>query len=123
MKITIQHYNEIASLEVPDDSPLEDFRDHLLRILHVIWLPENVAEIMRANDWDEGFDAGKEEGFDKGREYGYKEGFAKSDKCLPTPAIKELLRDKERLDWVLSDAGKYWLSLREDIDKEMEESK
>ena len=123
MKITIEHYDEIASLEVPDGSPLDDFRDNLLRILHVMWLPEQVAEIMRANDWDEGFDAGKEEGFDKGREYGYKEGFAKSDKCLPTPAIKELLKDKERLDWVLSDAGKYWLSLREDIDKEMEESK
>jgi hypothetical protein len=33
--------------------------------------------------------------------------------------IKELHRDKERLDWILSDAGKYWLSLREDVDKEM----
>ena len=33
-----------------------------------MWLPEQVAEIMRANDWDEGFEAGKQEGFDKGRE-------------------------------------------------------
>lgn len=31
----------------------------------------------------------------------------------------ELRKDKERLDWILSDAGKYWLSSREDVDKEM----
>ena len=73
MKITIQHYDETASLEVPDGAPLEDFRDSLIRILHVIWLPEHVDEIMRVKDWDEGYEAGKEEGFDKGREYGRKE--------------------------------------------------
>ena len=33
----------------------------------------------------------------------------------------ELCKDRERLDWILSNAGKYWLSSREDIDKEMEE--
>lgn len=33
---------------------------------------------------------------------------------------EELMKDKERLDWILSDAGRYWLSSREDIDKEME---
>ena len=32
-------------------------------------------------------------------------------------------KDSERLDWILSDAGRFWLSTREDIDKEMEESK
>ena len=31
----------------------------------------------------------------------------------------ELHKDKQRLDWILSDAGRYWLSSREDIDKEM----
>ena len=31
----------------------------------------------------------------------------------------ELRKDKERLDWVLSHAGRYWLSFREDIDREM----
>jgi len=31
----------------------------------------------------------------------------------------ELRKDKERLDWVLSHEGHYWLSFREDIDKEM----
>jgi hypothetical protein len=34
--------------------------------------------------------------------------------------MTELMKDKERLDWVLSHAGQYWLSLREDINKEME---
>jgi phosphoglycerate-specific signal transduction histidine kinase len=31
----------------------------------------------------------------------------------------ELHKDAQRLDWILSDAGNYWLSLREDIDREM----
>jgi len=31
----------------------------------------------------------------------------------------ELRKDTERLDWVLSHEGRYWLSFREDIDKEM----
>ena len=60
MKITIQHYDETASLEAPDGAPLDDFRDNLLRILHVMWLPDQVAEIMRVNDWDDGYAAGLE---------------------------------------------------------------
>ena len=40
---------------------------------------------------------------------------------LPENPLTELLKDKERLDWILSDAGRFWLSTREDIDKEMEE--
>ena len=31
--------------------------------------------------------------------------------------------DKERLDWILSEAGKYWLSSRKEIDLVMEEYK
>lgn len=37
--------------------------------------------------------------------------------------METLIKDGKRLDWILSDAGKYWLSSREDIDKEMEEYK
>jgi len=58
MKITIQHYEETASLEVPDGAPLDDFRDALIRILHIMWLPEQVADIMRVKDWEEGYAAG-----------------------------------------------------------------
>jgi len=32
-----------------------------------------------------------------------------------------LVKDGKRLDWILSDAGNYWLSSRKDIDREMEE--
>jgi len=32
--------------------------------------------------------------------------------------MAELRKDKERLDWILSGAGGFWLSTREDIDKE-----
>ena len=35
--------------------------------------------------------------------------------------LKRLAKDVERLEWIL-DQGSYWLSSREDIDKEMEES-
>ena len=35
---------------------------------------------------------------------------------------RQLKKDRERLEWVLSDAGQYWLSFREDIDKEMEKA-
>ena len=65
MKITIQHYDETASLEVPDGNPLEDFRDVLIRILHIMWLPEQVAEIMRVNDLDEGYAAGLEKAMEE----------------------------------------------------------
>jgi hypothetical protein len=37
--------------------------------------------------------------------------------------METLIKDGKRLDWILSGAGKYWLSSREDIDKEMEEYK
>lgn len=37
--------------------------------------------------------------------------------------METLIKDGKRLDWILSDAGKYWLSSRGDIDKEMEEYK
>ena len=67
MKITIQHYNETASLETRDDLDLDEFRDHLTRLLHVIWLPEQVEEIMRVKDWDEGYKAGEENAKDDSR--------------------------------------------------------
>jgi len=42
---------------------------------------------------------------------------------LPTAReMDTLVKDGKRLDWILSDAGGFWLSAREDIDKEMEES-
>jgi len=44
------------------------------------------------------------------------------NKLLATYDIEELLKDRERLDWILSDAGNYWLSFRGDIDKEMEDT-
>ena len=46
---------------------------------------------------------------------GYSDGYKAAESKM-----YELLKDKERLDWVLSDAGGFWLSYREDIDKEME---
>ena len=92
-----------------------------------MWLPEHVAEIMRANDWDEGFHAGKEE--------------AETNNHQNLFQNNELLKDQKRLDWLLENkyalgseqdlseckhtgAKSYQLIYtRESIDREMEESK
>ena len=47
LKITIQHYDETASIEVPDGSDLDHFQETITRLLRFIWLPEQVDEIMR----------------------------------------------------------------------------
>ena len=35
--------------------------------------------------------------------------------------METLVKDGKRLDWILSEAGKYWLSSRKEIDLVMEE--
>ena len=62
MKITIEHYDEIYSLEVSDELDLETFSDHLERILRVMWLPEQVEEILGINDYEKGYKEGYKEG-------------------------------------------------------------
>ena len=51
---------------------------------------------------------------------GYAHGF-----LIATDTFQEILekssKDAERLEWIL-DQGSYWLSSREDIDKEMEDT-
>ena len=51
---------------------------------------------------------------------GYGEGFLIATDTFQE-MLKRLAKDVERLEWIL-DQGSYWLSSREDIDKEMEES-
>ena len=55
MKITIQHYDKTASIEVPDDSDLDHFQETITRMLGFIWLPEQVDEIMRVHDYEDGY--------------------------------------------------------------------
>ena len=62
MKITIEHYDKTAYIEVPDDSDLDDFQETITRILGFIWLPEQVDEIMRVHDYDNGYKEGYKEG-------------------------------------------------------------
>ena len=57
MKITIEHYDKTAYIEVPDDSDLDDFQETITKILGFIWLPEQVDEIMRVHDYEEGYKA------------------------------------------------------------------
>ncbi len=69
MKITIQHYDETTSIETNDDCGLDEFQSVLTRLLRVMWLPEQVEEIMRVKDYDEGY------------EDGYKNGKEDSEEC------------------------------------------
>ena len=55
MKITIQRYDETASIEVPDGSDLDHFQETITRLLRFIWLPEQVDEIMRVKDYEDGY--------------------------------------------------------------------
>ena len=57
MKITIQHYDETASLEVEDSFDIYRFQETLTRLLRFMWLPEQVDQIMRVKDYDEGYEA------------------------------------------------------------------
>jgi len=45
---------------------------------------------------------------------------AEKEKWVQCDQLEEMRRDKERLDWILSGAGRFWLSSREDIDQAME---
>jgi hypothetical protein len=62
MKITIEHYDEIYSLEVSDEFDIEIFQGYLESILKVMWLPEQVEEILGINDYEKGYKEGYEEG-------------------------------------------------------------
>ena len=66
MKITIEHYDKTAYIEVPDDSDLDDFQETITKILGFIWLPEQVEEIMGHHQYDEGYDNGYKEGYKEG---------------------------------------------------------
>ena len=58
MKITIQHYDQTSSIEVPDGVNLDEFQDVLSRILGAMWEPDQVDEIMRVYDYDNGYKSG-----------------------------------------------------------------
>jgi len=99
MKITIQHYTEKASIETEDHYDLDHFQETLTRLLRFMWLPEQVDQIMRVKDYEEGYEA----------------------------ARTAINKDTERLEWLLDEYGVRWditndsRVTREGIDKEMAE--
>ena len=140
MKISIQQEDITSYIEL-EDYDIFEFREHLRGLLHTIWLPEQVNEMIPTEESlsDEfeqvrklGYDEGYEEGeaakaksaeliYDEGRQEGYVTAVAEMRETYE-PLLKAAAKDSERLDWNLSGAGRFWLSSREDIDKEMEES-
>ena len=105
MKITIEAEEHTASVEF-EHYDLTEFSHYLRGILHTVWYPDQVESIVPTEE-------SLSDEFAEVRKLSYKEGF---------DAGLEKSKDKERLDWVLSHEGRYWLSSREDIDKEMEEA-
>ena len=61
-------------------------------------------------------------GYDEGHDEGCKAMLSAMQEIYE-PILKVTAKDSERLDWILSDAGGFWLSTREDINKEMNKSK
>ena len=127
MKITIQHYDETASIEVPDGSDLDHFQETITRLLRFIWLPEQVDEIMRVKDYDDGYKAGLanlETAYDEGHAKGYEEAVDKMRKTYE-PMLEETAEDSKRLNWLLNEYKIEWDIInanrvtREGIDDEM----
>lgn len=130
MKITIQHYDETASIDVPDGADLDHFQETITRLLRFIWLPEQVDEIMRVKDYDDGYKAGlaAEISYDEGHAKGYEEAVDEMRKTYE-PMLEETANDSKRLDWLLNEYKIRWDMFndrrvtRGGIDKEMTESK
>lgn len=147
MKITIEYDDMTSSIEF-GEFDLHEFRDHLRSLLHTVWLPSQVDDIIpteeslsdefaevRKQGYEEGFDAGKEEGFDKGREYGHKKGYATGHgegykdavaamRETYEPMLEKTAKDSERLDFLLSTQS--WLAMhqlgtRQEIDQSMKD--
>ena len=77
MKITIQYDDMTSSIEF-EHFDLNEFTDHLRGLLHTVWLPSQVDDIIPTEEslsdelaearklgYEEGFDAGKEEGLSR----------------------------------------------------------
>lgn len=99
MKISIQH-DDITSCIEFEESSLNEFTEHLRNLLHTIWLPSQVDQIVpreedigreleevRKEAYEEGLAEGEvnnakstqvifDEGYAKGHDEGYKEGLA-----------------------------------------------
>lgn len=72
MKITIEHEDMTSSIEF-GDFDLHDFTNHLRSLLHTVWLPEQVNEIIPteeriSDELAEAREIGYEEGYAKGKE-------------------------------------------------------
>ena len=74
MKITIEHEDMTSSVEF-GDFDLHDFTDHLRSLLHTVWLPSQVDEIIPT---EERISDELAEARETGYEEGYEEGYAKA---------------------------------------------
>ena len=143
MKITIE-YDDITSSVEFGEFDLNEFTDRLRGLLYTIWLPSQVDDIIPNEEtlsdeneeftkenqeyYESGYDHGRKLGYARGHREGYKAAVAAMQETYE-PMLKETAKDSERLGWLLERA--YTIQLREgdiltsreDIDKEMEESK
>ena len=80
MKITIEYNDMISSVEF-GEFDLHEFTDHLRGLLHTVWLPEQVNEIMPTEE-RLSYELAEV------RKLGYEEGYAEgtSAKCDANPA-------------------------------------
>ena len=133
MKISIQHDDLTSSIEF-EESSLNEFTEHLRNLLHTIWLPSQVDQIVPGEEA-----IGRE--FEEVRKEAYEEGYEAGGAVMREayePILEKTAKDSERLDWLIDnssismlrkdeDGEEWWVELdyseaREDIDKAMEES-
>jgi len=94
MKIAIEYNDMISSVEF-GEFDLHEFTDHLRGLLHTVWLPEQVNEIMPTEESlsDELAEVRKL-GYDEGYAEGYAERKAADTKpAETTDALQDCLRE------------------------------
>lgn len=79
MKITIEYYNVANSVEFKDFD-IHEFTDHLRKLLHAVWLPDQVDQILPTEEsLDDEAKEARRTGYDEGHVDGYNDGYTK---CL-----------------------------------------
>ena len=94
MKITIEYNDMISSVEF-GEFDIHEFTDHLRGLLHTVWLPEQVIEIMPdeesiRDELAEVRKLGYDEGYKEGKVAGFEDGYADANNAKPAETTEDL---------------------------------
>ena len=96
MKITIEYNDMISSVEF-GEFDIHEFTDHLRGLLHTVWLPEQVIEIIPTEEsLSDEFAKVREVSYEEGKVEGYGNGYADANNAKPavtTDALRDCIRE------------------------------